>query len=120
MVLVIGIVLVVGAAVLPWATTEGAGGSDSVSGFGHGGEIAVVPGIVALGLAIVRLRALASAGAVAMLVWTGLVLYTLPGDLTDDRGVTQADLSWGAYAALLASLVLLAAALRRAPRNPPG
>ncbi len=113
-----GIALMLLGCAAPWAQTKAvAAGTTSVGGLAHGAWI-VVGFSVLLGLLILLgSRLLVALCALAAAAWMAYVRYELPGTLLRDAAY-QADIAWGAYLALLGSLIVVVAALLRAA--PPG
>jgi hypothetical protein len=101
---VIGVVLMALGCAAPWAyTREVASGTTSVGGLEHGAWI-VLGLSVLLGLLILGSRLLVALCALAAAAWTALVMYELLGTLLVGA-IYQADIAWGAYLALLGSVV---------------
>ena len=113
----VGVLLMASAVALPWAKTGPAGQAvDSVAGFEHGfGVVLILAAIGAAGLALGNRPVTSLAASIAAL-WTVLVMYQLPGSLTDTGGVGIAEMSWGSYLALAGSILLAIAPWSR-PRR---
>jgi hypothetical protein len=113
---VLGLVVAASAAALPWANTgpyEQA--VDPVSGFGNGLEVLLLLTVFgALGV-LFRNRAVTFLAACVATLWMLLVMYQLPGTLLSTHAAGIAELSWGALAALIGSLIIAGAAWRRPP-----
>jgi len=85
------------------------GTSESVGGLGEGSVVVLVLAVLVAVAAVLRQRLGTGLLAFAAALWTAFVMYSLPGELTAGP-YQQADMAWGAYAAMLGALVALAAA----------
>ena len=86
-----------------------------MSGFGNGLEVLLLLTVFgSLGL-LFRNRAVTFLAACVATLWMLLVMYELPGTLLSSHAAGIAELSWGALAALIGSLIIAGAAWRRPP-----
>ncbi|UUY02245.1 hypothetical protein LRS13_16180 [Svornostia abyssi] len=96
-------------AILPWARATGVDGQVNV--FWDNNLLlvlaAIVTGALAKWLGAVSALPVAAVALVAIV----LVMYELPGTLMERSGFWQAEMTWGAYIALLGAVVALGASL---------
>jgi hypothetical protein len=112
----LGLLLAASAVVLPWAKTgPDTQAVDPVSGFGNGLEIVLILTVASACGVLLRNRAVTFLAACIAALWMLMVMYELPGTLLSARAVGIAEISWGAFAALVGSLIIGGAACRRPP-----
>jgi len=112
---VIGVVLMALGCAAPWASTrEVASGTTLVGGLEHGAWIVLGLSVLLGLLILLGSRLLVALCALAAAAWTALVMYELPGTLLVGA-IYQAEIAWGAYLALLGSVIVVGAAALPAP-----